>query len=257
MSLNTPIPHATLSSAITQTTVATTVAYPLIFESNDDLLGLTRDWGTASINSASPCTVTCTAPATTILVVGTPIHWTVLSDATKGLALNTTYYVTNISWGKDTFQLSSTIALARAWTADINTTGAITGTFECISRIYFKEGWDYEIALSALVDSTGITGAIPQTMDLWFVKWNSVSDLVGTNIAKSDTQVSTDRAGVQTTLAVTAIFDIDPNDFIRIDYRGSDTRLKFPAFAAVTASGSTPAIPACPSVILTVKKICR
>lgn len=252
-----PIPHATLSSAVTQTVVATTVAYPFIFETDDDLLGISRDGGTASINSASPCTVTCVAPATTILAVGTPIKFTVLSDATKGLALDTIYYVTNIAGGAGSFQLSSTIALARAGTADKNTTGAITGTFECVSRIYFKEAGDYEIFISGLLDSTGITGSTPQTMDVWFVKGNSTSDLVGTNYTNSNTQCSTDRAGVQMTVAVAVIVEASPGDFYRIDYHGSDTRIRWLALPAVTASGSTPAIPACPSLILNVKKLGR
>jgi len=249
-------PHATLSSALTQTVVSTAVAYPILFESNDDLLLLTRDGGTVSINSASPCTVTCVSPATTILSTGTPIHFTVLSDGTKGIALNTTYYVTNIAVGAGSFQLSSTIALARAGTADINTTGAITGTFECISRIYFTESGDYEIIISALVDSTGITGSTPQFMDIWFVQGNSTDNLTGTNIANSNTQCATDRSGVQMTIAVPIIVDVAANDFIRIDYRGSDTRLRWLAVAEVAANpGVTPAIPACPSILLTCKKI--
>lgn len=253
-----PIPHATLSSSLSQAAVATTVAYPFIFENTDDILGLNRDGGTVSINSASPCTVTCVAPATTILAVGAPIKFTVLSDATKGITTSAIYYMTNIAGGAATFQLSSTIALARAGTADINTTGAITGTFQCISRIYFKEAGDYEIIISGLLDSSGITGTTPQTMDVWFVKGNSTSDLVGTNIAASDTQCATDRAGVHMTVAVPLIFEADTNDFLRIDYKVSDTRLGWLAIAAVAANpGVTPAIPACPSLILTCKKIGR
>jgi hypothetical protein len=253
-----PIPHATLSSSISQTAAATTVSYPFLFEDTDDILGLNRDGGTCSINSASPCTVTCVAPATTILAVGAPIMFTVLSDETKGITTTAVYYMTNIAGGAATFQLSSTIALARAGTANINTTGAITGTFQCISRIYFKESGDYEIIISGLLDSTGITGATPQTMDVWFVKGNSTSDLVGTNVPSSNTQCATDRAGIQLTVAVPLIFEAETNDFIRIDYKVRDVRLGWYALAAVVANpGVTPAIPACPSLILTCKKLCR
>jgi hypothetical protein len=249
----TRIPYAIVSSAVTQTVIATNVAYPVLFETTEDSLGINRDGGTVSINSASPCTVTCVAPATTILSAGTPIHFTVLSDVTKGIALDTTYYVANISVGKDTFQLSSTIALARAGTANINTTGAITGTFECISRLYVKEKGDYEVMISALMDSTGVTGSTAQLMDLWFVKGNSTSDLVGTNVARSNTQSATDRAGMQIVVCVPFIIDLDIDEFIRLDYRGDDTRLRWLA----VGTGSTPTRPACPSIILTIKKICR
>lgn len=252
-----PLPHATLLSRIIQTVVDTTVAYPFIFEVDGDILALGRDGGTASINSASPCTITCVAPSTTILAIGTPIKFTVVSDATKGITTTAIYYVTNINVGKTTFQLSSTIALARAGTANINTTGAITGTFECVSRIYFKEKGDYEVIISGLVDSTGITGTTAQLMDVWFVKGNSTSDLVGTNYADSDTQIAVDRAGIQFPVAVAIIGEAEPGDFMRIDYRGSDTRLRWLANAAVAASGSTPAIPEMPSLLLTCKKIGR
>ena len=252
-----PKPHATVSSATTQKVVATTVAYPLLFETDDDLLGISRDGGTASINSASPCTVTCVAPAVTILSTGTPIKFTVLSDETKGITLATFYYVTNIAVGAATFQLSSTIALSRAGTADIGTTGAITGTFECISRLYIKEEGDYEIIFSNLLDTTAVTGSTPQFLDVWLVKGNSTSDLVGTNVANTNTQSGTDRAGMQTVTCVPIIFEGLVGDFVRLDYHGSDVRLRWLALPAVSASGSTPAIPACPSTILTIKKICR
>ena len=65
------IPHASLSSPTTQTVIATTVAYPVLFEDDDDILGISRRETTVSINSASPCTVTCIAPAATIFSVGT------------------------------------------------------------------------------------------------------------------------------------------------------------------------------------------
>lgn len=248
-----PTPHATLSSAVTQGVVTANIAYPLLFESADDLQGMYRASGTVSINSASPCTVTCVSPSTTLLATGAPIQFTAISDGTKGLALSTTYYVTNIAGGAGSFQLSSTIALARAGTADKATTGAITGTYECISRIYFPEAGDYLVCLSALLDTTGVTGSTAQFMDVWFVMGNSTTDLVGTNVAKSNTQVAIDRAGAQMTVAVPIIVDAAKADFLRLDYHGDDTRLRWLAVAA----GTTPTRPACPSVLLTINKTGR
>lgn len=255
--IQSPVPHATLSSAVTQGVISTAVAYPVIFETDDDLQGLYRAGGTVSINSASPCTVTCVSPSTTILVAGAPIKFTALSDETKGLSVSTTYYVTNIAVGKDTFQLSTTIALARAGTANVNTTGSITGTYQCTSRLYFPEIGDYMIIVSCLLDTTGVTGSTAQKMDLWFVQGNSTSDLTGTSLARSNTQGALDRVGMQTVICVPIIVDVQKGDFIRLDYRGDDTRLQWLAIAEVTASGSTPAIPACPSILITVNKIGR
>ena len=37
-----PCPHATLSSAVTQTVASTTTAYPVAFENADDIQGMYR-----------------------------------------------------------------------------------------------------------------------------------------------------------------------------------------------------------------------
>lgn len=245
------VPHATVLSNITQTVIATTVAYPVLFESTPDILGMYRAGGTVSISSASPCIVTCVAPNTLIVTVGTPIVFTVLSDATKGIALATVYYVTVISG--NTFKLSSTIALARAGTADKNTTGAITGTYSCVSRLYFNTAGDYEIIISAILDSTG--GGGTQQMDLWLVQGNSVANQAGTIVADSNTRAAITATSLQFPISVPFIIDVAAGDFIRMDYHGDVTTVRFPAFAAVAASGSTPEIPACPSIIMTAKMI--
>ena len=241
------MPHATVSSGITQTVIATTVAYPVLFEETPDVLDINRAGGTVSISSGSPCTVTCVAPNTFLLVAGTPIQFTVLSDITKGISLDTVYYVTVVSG--NTFKLSSTIALARAGTANINTTGAITGTYDCVSRLYFNTPGDYLVAISALLDSTG--GGGTQQMDLWFVKGNSTSDLVGTPVANSNTKCATVSSSVQFPIAVVLIIDVVAGDFLRLDYHGDSTSLRLPAFAA---SGS-PTVPAAPSIIMAVNFI--
>lgn len=246
------IEHGTFSSAVSQTVIATNQHYPILFETDEDILGVYRATGTVSINSASPCTVTCVNPSTTVLVSPAPIRFTALSDVTKGISLATTYYITNVSGGFNTFQLSTTIALARAGTANVNTTGAITGTYECPSRIYFPTAGDYFIAISALMRSTGITGATPQAMDLWFVLGNSTSDKAGTNISRSNTQTKTDRSGIQVVVTVPFIIDVAAGDYIRLDYHGDDVRLEWVAVAAQTGP---PIVPACPSIIMTVNKI--
>lgn len=162
-----PCPHASVSSNVTQSAIATNVSYPLLFENNDALSGIYRCGGTFSGALASPTTLTCVAPTTTSLCRGTPIRFSALSDVTKGVALATTYYATNIASDNTTFQLSSTIALARAGTADINLSAVVTGTFYCISRLYMPETGSYLLSLSALIDATN---AVASIMDVWFVR---------------------------------------------------------------------------------------
>jgi hypothetical protein len=45
--------------------------------------------------------------------------------------------------------------------------------------------------------------------------------------------------------------DLNPNDYVEIIWRTSDTDVSIEHFAAVSAGAGTPAIPATPSVIIT------
>lgn len=245
----TPTEHGTFSSAVTQTVIATNQHYPIIFETDEDISGIYKAIGIVSINSASPCTVTCVSPSTTILVSPAPIRFKALSDVTKGISLATTYYITNVSGGSNTFQLSTTIALARAGTANVNTTGAITGTYECPSRVYFPSAGDYLVNLSALVR---LTGSSNKKMDLWFVQGNSTTDKAGTNIPRSSTQISVPDNTTAFLVTVPFIIDVSAGDYIRMDYHGDSTSLEWVAIAAQTGP---PIVPACPSIIMTINKI--
>ena len=91
-----------------------------------------------------------------------------------------------------------------------------------------------------------------ETVDVWFRK-------NGTDIANSNSQFSLPArksAGTPSALIATTpfMFDLQANDYIEIMWRPSVTTLSIQQLPAVTASpGVTPAIPATPSVILTVQ----
>ena len=91
-----------------------------------------------------------------------------------------------------------------------------------------------------------------ETVDIWFRK-------NGTDIANSNSQFSLPArksAGTPSALIATTpfMFDLQANDYIEIMWRPSATTLSIQQIPAVTASpGVTPAIPATPSVILTVQ----
>lgn len=93
-----------------------------------------------------------------------------------------------------------------------------------------------------------------ETVDVWFRK-------NGTDIANSNSQFSLPArksAGTPSALIATTpfMFDLQANDYIEIMWRPSVTTLSIQQLPAVAASpGVTPAIPATPSVILTVQFI--
>lgn len=242
-----PTPHATLSSAVTQTVASTTTAYPLAFESTDDIQGLYRRSGTITVDIATPATVSWAGHG---LAIGTPIAFTTTGALPTGITAGTIYYIISTGFTANAFQISTTFG----GTA-VNTSGTQSGvhTCTCISRIYAYESGDYLFTLSAIQSSTSNTAS---TMDVWFVQGTSTdtaNNTGGTNVPKSDTQIANNSTQQQYTLAVSIILDLAKDDFVRLEYRGSNTNQQFLAVAAA----SSPTRPACPSVILTVNKTGR
>lgn len=92
-----------------------------------------------------------------------------------------------------------------------------------------------------------------QDIDIWYKK-------NGTNIVGSNSKFhiparksSTDPSHL---IAVsTFMFELQANDYIEVAFRVSDILVTMEHFNAVTASGTTPAIPSTPSAILTVQYV--
>jgi hypothetical protein len=242
-----PIPHAVLSSALIQIPALTTLAYPMLFESDDDLTGFYRQTGSITVNNSTPaaCTISWTAHK---LSIGAAVWFTSLVGGT-GISASTPYYVATTDFGVDSFKLCT--AYTAALTANVVTSATGTATCECISRIYTPVSGDFLFNLSAIVATTTNTDA---TFDVWFVKGNSTDNLAGTIIPSSDTQVLMVTTGQRVVLAVPFILDMIRGDYIRLDMRtGSAGNLGLVAVAA----SSTPTRPARPSTLITVQKIGR
>jgi hypothetical protein len=89
----------------------------------------------------------------------------------------------------------------------------------------------------------------PHDVSIWFRK-------NGTDIAASNSDFGMPARksdGVPSRLIASLNFyvDLNPNDYVEIMWRTSDTDVSIEHFAAVSAGAGTPAIPATPSVIIT------
>lgn len=235
-------PHATLSSAVNHTVASATVAYPILFESTDDIEGMYRQAGAFTVNLASPATVTWTSHK---LAVGASIVFSGLTGAT-GITAGTVYYIANTNFTANSFEISTTYNAA----GNVNTSASGSGTCTCISRLYVYEHGDYEIIFSGMFNTTNNSAAL---MDVWFVTGNSTDDLVGTNVPKSNTQAGINSNSSQIVVTVAITLDLDAQDFVRLDYRADNTNAQWLAVAAQI----TPTRPAAPSVLITAKKTGR
>jgi hypothetical protein len=224
------VPHATYSSALTQTVASTSTAYPVIFESADDQQGIYHTSGTfTAVAATNVVTVTGFTPADGMVVFLTTT--TTLPDP---LAASTAYYI--ISSSGQTCKFSTSLGGSEV---DITDTGTGTHTATVVSRFYVPETGDYLVQISIIIDSTSASGS----MDIWF-------DINGTNVAKSNTICFVDGT-VMSTVAVPIILDLNKGDYVRLFYRGSTNNMRLLA----TAAAATPTRPACPSVLMTINKI--
>lgn len=119
------------------------------------------------------------------------------------------------------------------------------------NRINVRNDGIYAIQFSVqVINTTNDT----QSIDIWFKK-------NGTNIASSNSKFGikprkSSGAASQLIAASMLFFDLDANDYIQLAWHPSDLGVSVEHFAAVAASaGVTPAIPATPSIIVTVQYI--
>lgn len=109
------------------------------------------------------------------------------------------------------------------------------------SRFTITKTGSYLITFSALVAST-LPG---KRIAIWF-KVN------GSNVANSSTYYDFKSANANTVVAVTFLEHFEVGDYFELWMWGNDTGIRLDGIAAVAANpGVTPAIPACPSIIMT------
>ena len=135
--------------------------------------------------------------------------------------------------------------------ATYNTTDYSNGIYlSNSSRVNVRNYGIYAIQYSIQFKNTTNDG---QDIDIWFKK-------NGTNIAASNTKFNIQArksAGSDSYVVAvsTFMFELQAGDYVELAYRVSNTGVSIEYLPAVSASGTTPAIPATPSIILTVAYI--
>lgn len=151
---------------------------------------------------------------------------------------------------QDTTDQSATTTASEFLTA-FGTTDYANGIYiSNSSKVNVRNYGIYAVQYSLQFKNTSNDG---QDIDIWFKK-------NGTNIVGSNSKFhiparksSTDPSHL---IAVsTFMFELQANDYIEVAFRVSDILVVMEHFAAVSASGTTPAIPSTPSAILTVQYI--
>ena len=118
------------------------------------------------------------------------------------------------------------------------------------SKVNVRNYGIYAVQYSLQFKNTSNDG---QDIDIWFKK--NGTNIVGSNskfhipARKSSTEPS------HLIAASTFMFELQANDYIEVAFRVSNILVVMEHFAAVAASGTTPAIPSTPSAILTVQYI--
>ena len=143
-------------------------------------------------------------------------------------------------------------AIDVAYALALNTTDYTNGVYVSnTSRINVRNYGVYNIQFSIQVKNTTND---TQDIDIWFRK-------NGTDIAGSDSRFgmpARKSSGNPSHLiaALNFFVEMDANDYVQIMWRVSNTGVSIEHFDAVSASaGVTPAIPACPSAIVTVNYV--
>lgn len=144
-------------------------------------------------------------------------------------------------------QLTGTTGGAGTYTVNQSqTVSSTTITGDLPSKIVVTQGGMYNLQFSAqFVNSTNDV----QDIDIWF-------RINGTNVDNSNSRFSiparkSTGSNSHLIAAMNFVINLSENDYVEIMWRVSDSGVSLEQFSAVSASGSSPAIPATPSIIVT------
>ena len=202
--------------------------------------GKTNNTGTITLATGNATTTTLfderISPDTKIILV--PFSAAAFSDSAPYGAF------------QDTTDQAATTTAAEFLTA-YNTTDYSNGVYVSnTSRINVRNYGIYAVQYSLQFKNTTNDG---QDIDIWFKK--NGTNVVGTN-SKFHIPARKSNGDASHIVAVsTFMIELQANDYIQIAFRVTDIGVVMEHFNAVSASGTTPAIPATPSAILTVQYI--
>ena len=233
-----PVSRCQLSDSTTQVITDTTLAYPVLFDTNDTVpLGITHDvaGSEVTISQANPGVITWTGHT---LVAGDCVKFTNANGALPtGLTAGVAYFVVNVVG--DTFNVA-----AKPGGTGIQTSSAGSGTHtaKCTHRIYLQSTGDWMVVYSIICN-----GGLGDHIDIW-------ARLDGSPIARSNTICEFAMANAEQVVSCTFILPITTqNQKFELMWRGDNTNCQLLA----TGTQSNPTRPACPSTIMTINKISK
>lgn len=225
-------PYGAFQDDTDQTDGSTAVAYYFRFNTIDYSNGVSVVSHTASFTgSIATTTLTVSAVSAGTIYPSMQISGTGITAGTRIVA-----QLTGTAGGTGTYTVSAS-----------QTVSSTTITGDLPSKIVVSQDGLYNIQFSAQFVNT--TNDV-QDVDIWFKK-------NGTDVTASNSQFgikARKSTGVASRLiaAINFYLDLSKDDYFELMWRVTDSGVSLEHFPAVTASGTTPAIPATPSIILTV-----
>lgn len=224
-------PYGAFQDDTDQTDGSTAVAYYMRLNTTDYSNGVSVTSHTASFTgSIATTTLTVSAVASGSILPSMQISGTGVTAGTRIVA-----------------QLTGTAGSTGTYTVSASqTVSSTTITGDLPSKITVDQAGIYDLQFSAQFINT--TNDVQQ-IDVWY-------KINGTDVTNSNSQFGIKQRKSTGTpsrlIAATNFFlELQADDYVEIMWHVSDSGVSLEHFAAVTASGSTPAIPATPSVIAT------
>ena len=226
------VPYGAFQDDTDQTDGSTAVAYYFRYNTTDYSNGVSIVSRTASFTgSIATTTLTVSAVSAGTLYPSMQISGTGVTAGTRIVA-----QLTGTTGGTGTYTVSASQTVSST---------AITGDLP--SKIVVSQDGLYDIQFSAQFVNT--TNDV-QTASVWFRK--NGTDITGSNTQFGVKPRKSTGDPSQFVAALNYFIELAKDDYIEIMWRVTDSGVSLEHFAAVAASGTTPAIPATPSIILTV-----
>ncbi len=225
------IPYGAFQDDTDQTDGSTAVAYYMRFNTTDYSNGISVVSRTASFTaSIATTTLTVSAVASGSIFPSMQISGTGVTAGTRIVR-----QITGTAGSTGTYEVTVSQTVSST---------AMTGDLP--SKITVAQSGIYDLQFSAQFINT--TNDV-QEISVWFRK-------NGTDVPQSNGEFGIKQrksTGTPSRLLAASnfFFELQANDYVEIMWRVSDSGVSLEHFAAVTASGTTPAIPATPSVIAT------
>ena len=226
------LPYGAFQDDTDQTDGSTAVAYYFRYNTTDYSNGVSVSSRTASFTgSIATTTLTVSAISAGTIYPSMQISGTGVTAGTRIVE-----QLTGTAGGTGTYTVS---------TSQTVTSTAMTGDLP--SKINVSQDGLYNIQFSAQFINT--TNDV-QDINIWFRK--NGTDISGSNSQFGIKARKSTGSASRLIAAMNFYIELAENDYFEMMWRVSDSGVSMEQFPAVTASGSTPDIPATPSIILTV-----